>query len=125
MVKTGESGLSSYIRDRVGGRFQEPLRVADSNPQNLVKNSTLKFGTKGPFQRSPRNSAVGYDIVHRQIAFSKVLLDVAERISNVAVFDGQGLGAPSGYNSLRNDSLRCVRRALAIHQSIEERCRLI
>jgi len=90
MVKTGESGLSSYIRDRVGGRFQEPLRVADSNPQNLVKNSTLKFGTKGPFQRSPRNSAMGDDIVHRQIAFSKVLLDVAERISNVAVLDGPG-----------------------------------
>jgi hypothetical protein len=99
--------------------------MADSNPQNLVKNRTLKFGTKGPFQRSPRDSAVGYDIVHRQIAFSKVLLDVAERISNVAVFDGQGLGALSGYNSFGRDSLRYIRWGLAIHQPIEERCRFV
>src|SRR6516225_6975958 len=96
--------------------------MTDSSPQNLMKDRTLKFVTKGPFQRSPRNSAVSNNIVHRQIAFSKVLLDVAERISNIAVFDGKGLGAPSGDNSLRNDSLRCIRRALAIHQPIQERC---
>ena len=125
MVEAGESRLSSYIRDRLRGRLQHPLRMADSNPQNLVKDRTLKFVTKDPFQRSPRNSAVSNDIVHRQIAFSKVLLDVAERISNVAVFDGKGLGAPSGYNSLGSDSLRCIRRALAVHQPTEERSRFV
>ena len=99
--------------------------MADSNPQNLVENRTLKFGTKGPLQRSPRDSPVGYDVIHRQIAFSKVLLDVAERISNVPVFHGQGLGALSGYDPFGCDSLGYIRWGLAIHQPIEERCRFV
>src|SRR5207249_3067894 len=85
----------------------------------------LKFVTESPFQRSPRYPTVGHDIVHRQISLSKVLLNVAERISNIAIFDGKGLSALSRYNSLRRDSLRYIRRALAAHQSIEKCCRFV
>jgi len=125
MVQTGESGLGSYVGDRVRGRLQKLLCMADSNPQDFVKNRTLKFVTKSPFQGSPRPSAVGDDIVDRQIASLKILLDVAERISDVTVFDGKSLGAFSGYNSLGRDSLRQIWWALTIHESIEERCRLV
>src|SRR6266436_2528363 len=119
MVQTGESGLCSYIGDRARGRFQKLLCMADSNPQDFVKNRTLKFVTEGPFQRSPRISAMGHDIVHRQTAFPKILLDVVERISHVTVFDGKGLGAFSGCNALGCDSLRHIWWTLAVHQPIE------
>ena len=64
MVETGEPGLCRDICDRVRGRLQEFLRMGDSNEQNFVKDRTLEFITKGTFQRPPRNSAVGNDIVH-------------------------------------------------------------
>ncbi len=80
--------------------------MIDSYPKNLIKYRSLKLITKSTFQRSARNPAVGNDIVHRQIASGKVLLNVAERAGDVRVIDGENLGAFSCDHSLWCDSLR-------------------
>lgn len=79
--------------------------MADPNPQNLVKNCTLQFVSKRPFQSSPRYSTVTGNIVHRQTGSAKIVSDVVKRVPDVRIFDGEDVGAFSCYNSLwRNDS---------------------
>src|SRR4029077_1960404 len=125
MVQAGEPRLDRDIGDRMRGRLQEFLRVIDSYPKNLIKYRSLKLITKSTFQRSARNPAVGNDIVHRQIASGKVLLNVPERAGDVRVIDGENLGAFSCDHSLWRNSLGYLWRRTAIHQAVEQGSRFI
>ena len=64
-------------------------------------------------------------VVHRQIASGKIALNVAERIGDIRIFDRQNLGALSCDHALWNNLLWYLRRWLAVHQAIEQRCRLV
>src|ERR1700745_2584887 len=110
MVQAGEPRPDRDIGDRMRGRLQEFLCVIDSYPKNLIKYRSLKLITKSTFQRSARNPAVGNNIVDRQIASGKVLLNVPERAGDIRVIYGENLGAFSRDHSLWCDSLRYLWR---------------
>ena len=125
MVQAGETRLGSYIGDRVRGCLQKPLRMADPDPKDLVKNCALQFVPKRPFQSSPWYSTVSDNVADRQIDSAKIVSDVVKRVPDVRIFDGEDVGALSCYNSLWRDSFWANWRRLAIHETIEQSCGLV
>jgi hypothetical protein len=100
MVQIREPGLSRNIGDREPGCLQELLRVVDSDTQYFVQHGAPELPTKRAFQRSPRQSRAGDDIVHRQIAPGKVSLDVSESGTHLRIFHRKNLGAVASDDSL-------------------------
>src|SRR5260370_15086954 len=123
MVKTRESGPCRDIGDRERSCLQKFLCMVNSHPQDFVKHGTPEFFAKGAFKGSPWNSAVGDNVVHRQIPSGKVSLDVSQSGAHLRVFDGKDLGALASNDSLWWDPLRNLWWRLAIDQAVKQsRC---
>jgi hypothetical protein len=67
--------------------------MVNSYTQYFVQDGALKFLPKGAFQRSTRNSAMGDNVVHRQISSGKVSLDVSQGIADPRVFNSKNFCA--------------------------------
>jgi hypothetical protein len=93
--------------------------MVNSHTQDFVQDSALKLLPKGAFQRSTRNSAMGDNVVHRQVSSGKVSLDVSQGIADARVLKSKNFCAFPSRDSFWRDPPMNLWWRFAIYEAVK------